>query len=40
MVQVVAEDMEIVRSADIGIILCPRSNVFLRSGETEPPADA
>ena len=33
MVQVVAEDMEIVRSADIGIILCPRSNVFLRVGE-------
>ncbi len=33
MVQVVAEDMEIVRSADIGIILCPRSNVFLRVGK-------
>ncbi len=33
MVQVVDEDMEIIRSADIGIILCPRSNVFLKVGK-------
>lgn len=33
MVQVVDEDMEIIRGADIGIILCPRSNVFLRVGK-------
>ena len=33
MVQVAGEDMEIIRSADIGIILCPRSNVFLRVGK-------
>ena len=33
MVQVAAEDMEIIRSADIGVILCPRSNVFLKVGE-------
>jgi 5-methylthioadenosine/S-adenosylhomocysteine deaminase len=33
MVQVVGEDMELIRSADIGIILCPRSNVFLKVGK-------
>ena len=33
MVQVVDEDMEVIRSADVGIILCPRSNVFLRVGK-------
>ncbi len=33
MVQVVDEDMEIIRGADIGIVLCPRSNVFLRVGK-------
>ena len=33
MVQVVAEDMEIIRSADIGVILCPRSNVLLNVGK-------
>ncbi len=33
MVQVVDEDMEIIRSADIGIVLCPRSNVFLKVGK-------
>lgn len=33
MVQVVDGDMEIIRGADIGIILCPRSNVFLRVGK-------
>ncbi len=33
MVQVAAEDMEIVRSADIGVILCPRSNVLLNVGK-------
>lgn len=35
MVQVVAEDMEIIRSANIGVILCPRSNVFLKVGEPD-----
>lgn len=33
MVQVGAEDMEIVRNCGIGVILCPRSNVFLKVGE-------
>ena len=33
MVQVVDEDMEIIRGADIGIILCPRSNVLLGVGK-------
>ena len=33
MVWVTGEDMEMIRSADIGIILCPRSNVFLRVGK-------
>ena len=33
MVQVADEDMGIIRSADIGIILCPRSNVFLKVGK-------
>ena len=33
MVQVADEDMKIIRSADIGIVLCPRSNVFLRVGK-------
>ena len=33
MVQVAAEDMEIVRSANIGVILCPRSNAFLKVGK-------
>jgi len=33
MVQVVDEDMEIIRDADIGIILCPRSNVLLGVGK-------
>ena len=33
MVQLAAEDMEIIRDADIGIILCPRSNVFLKVGK-------
>ncbi len=33
MVQVTEEDMDIIRSADIGIVLCPRSNVFLRVGK-------
>ena len=33
MVQVMDEDMEIIRGADIGIILCPRSNVLLRVGK-------
>ena len=33
MVQVAAEDMEIIRSADIGVILCPRSNVLLNVGK-------
>ncbi len=35
MVQMVDEDMEIIRSADIGIILCPRSNVFLKVGKPD-----
>ncbi|MDE0159328.1 MAG: amidohydrolase family protein [Candidatus Dadabacteria bacterium] len=33
MVQVGDEDMEVIRSADIGIILCPRSNVLLGVGK-------
>ena len=33
MVQVAAEDMEIIQKADIGVILCPRSNVFLSVGK-------
>ena len=33
MVQVAAEDMEIIQRADIGVILCPRSNVFLNVGK-------
>ena len=33
MVQLVDGDMEIIRGADIGIILCPRSNVFLKVGK-------
>ena len=33
MVQVAAEDMEIVQRADMGVILCPRSNVFLNVGK-------
>ena len=33
MVQTTGEDMEIIRGADIGIVLCPRSNVFLRVGK-------
>lgn len=33
MVQVAAEDMEIIRSAGIGVILCPRSNVLLNVGK-------
>ncbi|MCY4262261.1 MAG: amidohydrolase family protein [Candidatus Dadabacteria bacterium] len=35
MVQMVDEDMEIIRDADIGIILCPRSNVFLKVGKPD-----
>ena len=33
MVQVTAEDMEIIKRANIGVILCPRSNVFLNVGK-------
>ena len=33
MVQVAAEDMEIIQRADIGVILCPRSNLFLNVGK-------
>ncbi len=33
MVQVTEEDMEIARRVDLGIILCPRSNVFLKVGK-------
>lgn len=33
MVQVADEDMEIIRSSDVGVILCPRSNVFLKVGK-------
>lgn len=35
MVQVAVEDMEIIRSTDIGVILCPRSNVFLKVGKPD-----
>ena len=35
MVQTTGEDMEIIRGADIGIILCPRSNVFLKVGKPD-----
>ncbi len=35
MVQVAGGDMEIIREADIGIILCPRSNVFLKVGKPD-----
>ena len=33
MVQVADEDMEIIRRSDVGVILCPRSNVFLGVGK-------
>lgn len=33
MVQVTAEDMDIIRGAGVGVILCPRSNVFLNVGK-------
>ncbi len=33
MVQVADEDIEIIRGSDVGVILCPRSNVFLKVGK-------
>lgn len=35
MVQTEAADMEVVRRRDMGMILCPRSNVFLEVGEPD-----